>query len=369
MARRSPTHRATGTLTALPTIFQRAPSPRRSRPSTPGNVQSASKPWSRSASRIFRGDDASVRQPDGGRGRDTDRRAAFQRRDRIHRPAKPSQPFGPVETVRRLPVVYLWRRSRFFFEQKWTGTRNLRSKQDDSLAALREPEGASVDNAIRPVHADTLKFGCQVAHAFALVEVKHERDVLQHEPPRRRGRVLHEPDDFAHESRSLAADTCGAARLAEVLTWEARDDQVNRGKALDRADIADQLGSGKLGFEDPRCVGIDLAEEGGLVSCCCQTEFDPAYPSEQARDSQTRSGTLPLHDTMVVHGRLPGSYLGPSASFSTRTRSGEGASISSSMSPAAAHGSVGAAGSGREIVNPTSSLTRPEHHACLCYTD
>jgi hypothetical protein len=51
-------------------------------------------------------------------------------------------------------------------------------------AALREAEGPAVDDAVGPRVAACLELVHQVPHGLAAVELQHERDVLEQQPPR-----------------------------------------------------------------------------------------------------------------------------------------------------------------------------------------
>jgi hypothetical protein len=94
-----------------------------------------------------------------------------------------------------------------------------------------------------------------------VVEVEHERDVLEHHPTHR-VRTAHKIEHMPDEPRIPAADPSSASRLAQVLTWEAGSDEIHRiWERLEIADVRLNLDAGEPLPQNGLSEWIDLAEE------------------------------------------------------------------------------------------------------------
>jgi hypothetical protein len=67
----------------------------------------------------------------------------------------------------------------------------------------------------------------QVGHRTALLELEHERHILEQEPLRSGPTSRKAFEDFAHEAGLGADDASGPTSLAEILTGKARREHVN----------------------------------------------------------------------------------------------------------------------------------------------
>ncbi len=59
----------------------------------------------------------------------------------------------------------------------------LRCQQYHPLPALRKPESSSVDDPVRPPVPELTELAGEEIHRVAPLELKHEWDVLQEQPP------------------------------------------------------------------------------------------------------------------------------------------------------------------------------------------
>ena len=181
---RRPTHSATGTLTALPTSFQRCRSPRR--PSSPaGAVQSASKPCILSASRMS---GVTIRpsgiQIAGGEGIPI---------------VEPPFSVGTPSTAHPRPRIPRSSRTRTLDRdgraspaRRGRHGRGSRADQQSAMPA-GSPAAAVAEARTRERRPRGRPSGtrarracwARIPHRVAPVELEHEWDVLQQQPPRR----------------------------------------------------------------------------------------------------------------------------------------------------------------------------------------
>lgn len=86
---------------------------------------------------------------------------------------------------------------------------------------------------------------------------------------------------MAHEAGVSALDSRCSTGLAQILTWEARCDQVHIARGFQLADVPRQWDARKALFQHLAGARIDLAKEFGKVSCLVESELDTTYSSKQ----------------------------------------------------------------------------------------
>ena len=149
LAKRRPIHSDTGTLTALPTSFQRVPAPR--------DCLRWLRPVGRKALEPLGIADvgqyhATIGKENCGRRRDAETGAALEGRDRIDRPSEPTNSFRPVKTTghRRGIARALLGFTRLIGKEHRSRIAFSARNEVHAFAALRQSEGLGIDDAIGP---------------------------------------------------------------------------------------------------------------------------------------------------------------------------------------------------------------------------
>jgi hypothetical protein len=193
--------------------------------------------------------------------RDANRRSALQRWNGIDRPPEPPQSLSPVEAAETV-----WGESWHILatvasEEHRPGIFRPRREQQNSLPALRDPERAGIDNAVRPREAKVFELVDEVSHGPAAFELQHERDILKQQPAWTSFFGAQPFEHFTNEARLLARDSGGRASLAEVLAGESRGDEVDfRERAAQPTDVALERRL-EVVLEDLPRSRIDFAEK------------------------------------------------------------------------------------------------------------
>src|SRR6202030_2763605 len=111
-------------------------------------------------------------------------------------------------------------------EQRGPRVLAARGEQKHPLAALRQPERARVDHAIRPRVAAPIELRGEPAHRLAAIELEHERDVLEQQPARLVLRAVKETKDLPDQAGSATGDSHRPPCLAQILTGNPRHYEV-----------------------------------------------------------------------------------------------------------------------------------------------
>ncbi|GAA4400280.1 hypothetical protein GCM10023089_00270 [Quisquiliibacterium transsilvanicum] len=156
----------------------------------------------------------------------------------------------------------------------------------DPLAALRQAERIAVDHPVRPSIAEALELVHDCAHRATAPELEHERHVLDDDPwhwTAARLSVFDQTEHLANQAASMPGQPGSPAGLAQILTREARGDQVDRGRqTVVGDDIVDQLGAVEPRAKHGLSCRQDLAKHLRLMSRLRQAQLEPTDAGEQS---------------------------------------------------------------------------------------
>jgi hypothetical protein len=98
---------------------------------------------------------------------------------------------------------------------------------------------------------------------------------------------VEETEHFAHESRSLAPDPAGSARLGEIGAGKSSGNEVHRWQLVDVAHVTDERDFREVVLQHCLCGLPPLTQQLGLHAGALKSELNPTDASEQPGDAPT----------------------------------------------------------------------------------